>query len=160
MDYEEKLPQKNDQLQLLKNLLDQNMSDFHASLLSMDKETIISKSAEITAMTEANAFMQCGFIFEPGDVDVLLRMENPLKFVADQWPSDIAGLLDMGEFVGEAIEEVKKAPVQRRQEPAMPEKTKDPQAERPSVREQLRSAAREASQHPRQADKPRGGDTR
>ena len=111
-----------DQLQSLKDRMDQNMADFHASLLSMDKETIIAKSAEIASMQGAYEFMKNDFTFERGDAEILLRMENPLKFVAEQWPSDITELFDMSEQVGEAIMDAsKEAANQWRAEPTAPE---------------------------------------
>ena len=111
-----------DQIQTLKNLLDQNMSQFQAELLGMDKAEIIAKSAEIASMREAYAFMKEDFKFERGDAEILLRMENPLKFVANQWPSDIAELFDMNDQVGEAITDAgKEAAIQRDAEPVTPE---------------------------------------
>lgn len=97
-----------DQIQSLKDRIDQNMSDFQAELLGMDKAEIIAKSAEIAAMRGAHEFMKEYFRFEQGDAEILLGMENPLKFVATQWPSDIAELFDMNEQVGEAIVEAGK----------------------------------------------------
>ena len=52
-------------------------------------------SAEISAMQGAHNFMKKYFKFEPGNAEILLRMENPLKFVATQWRSDVAELFDM-----------------------------------------------------------------
>ena len=100
--------QKVDQIQSLKDRLDQNMSDFQAELLGMDKMEIIAMSAEISAMQGAHNFMKKYFKFEPGNAEILLRMENPLKFVATQWRSDVAELFDMNAQVGEAIVEAGK----------------------------------------------------
>lgn len=100
--------QKVDQIQSLKDRLDRNMSDFQAELLGMDKMEIIAMSAEISAMQGAHNFMKKYFKFEPGNAEILLRMENPLKFVATQWRSDVAELFDMNAQVGEAIVEAGK----------------------------------------------------
>lgn len=111
-----------DQIQSLKNLLDQNMSKFQAELLGMDKAEIIAKSAEIASMREAYTFMKEDFKFERGDAEILLSMDNPLKFVANQWPSEITELFDMSDQVGEAIMEAgKETAAQRGVEPATPE---------------------------------------
>ena len=48
------------------------------------------------------------FKFEQGNAEILLHMENPLKFVAAQWSSDMAELFDMNAQVGEAIVEAGK----------------------------------------------------
>ena len=102
-------------------------------------------------MQEAYDFMKNYYKFEQGDAEVLLRMENPLRFVADQWPSDIAGLFDMSDHVGEAIEEATKA--------AAPQRSERPQ-EKPSIRGQLREAARDTGQRQPPEIKPKGGDAR
>lgn len=106
--------QKAEQLQLLKDRLDQNMSDFQTELLSMDKAEIIAKSAQITAMQEAHDFVKEDFNFSPDDVAVLLNMENPLKFIADKWPSDLGTLLDMEDQIREAIGDAGKEAVAQR----------------------------------------------
>ena len=103
----------------LKAVLDQNMADFHASLLSMDKEDIIAKSGRISIMQDAYDFIK-EFEFKRSDVETLLRMENPLEFVANHWPSDMDGLFDMAALIGEAIDEAGKDAVaqQEAEQPA------------------------------------------
>ena len=98
----------------LNALLDQNMADFHASLLSMDKEDIIAKSGRISIMQDAYDFIK-EFEFKRSDVETLLRMENPLEFVANHWPSDLDGLFDMTALIGEAIDEAAKDTVAQRE---------------------------------------------
>lgn len=98
----------------LKAVLDQNMADFHASLLSMDKEDIIAKSGRISIMQDAYDFIK-EFEFKRSDVETLLRMENPLEFVANHWPSDLDGLFDMTALIGEAIDEAAKDTVAQRE---------------------------------------------
>ena len=114
----------------LNALLDQNMADFHASLLSMDKEDIIAKSGRISIMQDAYDFIK-EFEFKRSDVETLLRMENPLEFVANHWPSDMDGLFDMAALIGEAIDEAGKDAVAQQeaersapvQEPASQDKS-------------------------------------
>lgn len=137
----------------VKALLDQNMSEYQASLLRLDKPELIAKSAEIAAMQETYDFMKTEYKFERGDAEVLLRMENPLRFVAEQWPDDICSLFDMSGHVGEAIEDTAKATVPRHDE-------RSPAQEKPSIREQLRDAARDTGQRQPQESRARGGDAR
>ena len=114
----------------LNALLDQNMADFHASLLSMDKEDIIAKSGRISIMQDAYDFIK-EFEFKRSDVETLLRMENPLEFVANHWPSDMDGLFDMAALIGKAIDEAGKDAVAQQeaersapvQEPASQDKS-------------------------------------
>lgn len=142
--------------------LDQNMEDFQSSLMGMEKPQIIAQSAKITAMQEAYGYMMDGFVFEPGDAEILLRMDNPLEFVANQWPSEMVQLLDLGGQIGEAIEEAGKyETLQRKEDLSVPAaKRTDMQTEKPSVREQLRDNARKASQRPVSENYVKGGDAR
>ena len=99
---------------VLKAVLDQNMGEFHAALLNLDKEEIIAQSAKITAMQEAYDFLKEDFKFERGDIESLLRIENPLEYVADHWPSDMDGLFDMNDLVSEVIEAAGQEPAAHR----------------------------------------------
>jgi uncharacterized protein (DUF1778 family) len=123
----------------LKAVLKQNLSDFQESLLTMDQKELISKSAEIARMEDAYEFMVQDYSFRRGDAETLLGMENPLKFVAEQWTRDISNRFDLAVQVRKALAEAR--------EMAMPEKT--------SVREQLRKTSEEVSRQPVQKSSPR-----
>ena len=151
----------NEIVEVVKKMLEQNMSEYQASLMSLDKPELVAKSAEIAAMQEALDFMKNYYVFQKGDADTLLRMENPLRFVAEQWPSDIGGLLDMNSQVGEAIKEAAKvSPYHGERTPAQVKVDIPAQAERPSIREQLRDAARDTGQHQQTESRNRGGNAR
>ena len=137
----------------IKAVLDQNMSEYQAALLRLDKPELIEKSAEIAAMQEAYAFMKNDYVFQKGDAETLLHMENPLRFVAEQWPDDIGGMFDMRGHIGEAIEDAAKAAVPRRGRKASAQG-------KPSIRGQLREAARDTSQRQTPEAKARGGNAR
>lgn len=92
---------------VLNAVLDQNMAEFHASFLSMDKEEIIAKSGQISIVQDAYDFIK-DYDFKRSDVETLLRMENPLGFVASHWPADMDGLFDMKDMISEAIDEAGK----------------------------------------------------
>lgn len=145
-----------------KAMLDQNMEDFHASLMDMDKAKIIAQSAKIMAIQEAYDFMKNDFSYERGDAEILLHMENPLEFIAQQWPSEITGLFDMRDQIGTAIEEAGKyAAAQKRAEPSISTAKKSEfQTEKSSVREQLRDKTREAGQRSAPDSRAKGGDAR
>ena len=144
----------------VKAVLDQNMSEYQASLLHLDKPELIAKSAEIAAMQEAYDFMKTEYKFEWGDAEVLLRMENPLRFVAEQWPDDISSLFDMSGHVGDALDAAAKAVTHQRGEesPAQAKAAVPSQTGKPSIRGQLRDAVRDTGQPPK--DKAKGGDAR
>lgn len=142
---------KVNQVSALRTVLNQNMAEFHASLLDMEKEDIIAKSEKIAAMKAAHTFMVYDYYFRPGDADTLLRMENPLEFIANQWPFDVERHIDLRDYVGEVILDAKSAVSQYGQ---------DVTAEKPSVLGQLHSNMREIGQRSSQAERPRGGETR
>lgn len=134
--------------EVVREMLEQNMSEFQASLMLMDKPALIARSVEITAMQEAYDFMKNHYTFQKGDAETLLRMSNPLRFVAEQWPSEIYGLLDMGAQVREAIEDAAKvaAPRHSGRPPAAKMTEIHAQTEKPSIREQLRGTAQDVGQ--------------
>ena len=153
---------KAEQLQSLQDRLDQNMTDFHASLMGMGKEEIIAQSAKITAMQEAYDFLKEDFTFEQADVTLLLGMENPLKFIADKWPSDLAGLLDMDDQIREALDDAGKDAVSQRkaEQSALTEVKAVGQTGKTSVRNDLRDKVREVGQCSSSEGKAKGGEAR
>ena len=128
---------------------------YQAALSCMSPTELIEKSGDIAAMQAAYDFMKTDYKFEPGDAETLLRMENPLRFVADLWtvPGDMHGLFDMSDQVGEAIEEAAKA--------ASPQRSgQSSDQEKPSIRGQLRDAARDTGQRQPPEAKAKGGEAR
>lgn len=137
------------QLVEVKAKMEQEMADYHASLLCMRPEELIDKSGEITAMRESLSFVTNDYEFEPGDVETLLHMEKPLHFVASLWPSDLMSQLDLSCLISEELATAKayqEEPEPVPQEPDQPEKL--------SLRGQLRAAMREASQRQPQEGRP------
>lgn len=154
--------QQGQMVTVLKSVLDQNMTEFHESLLRMDKEEIIAQSAEITAMQAAYDFMKDDFKFERGDAETLLRMENPLQFIAEQWPSNMTELFDMRGQIGEAIMDAgKDAAAQQKTEQTRPaEKTPSIRSEKPSILNDLSDKKREVGQRSMAEGKAKGGEAR
>lgn len=121
------------QLQSLKDLLGQNMSDFQAELMRMDKAEIIAQSHQITAMQDAHSFMLNTFSFLPDEVTTLLNMENPLKFVADRWPFFIDVLdLTLTDLVRTVIEDAGKEAAAKREVDATRQDAAEPAAKSPA----------------------------
>lgn len=139
-------------VETVKVVMDQEMAEYHASLLTLDREELIRKSAEIASMQAALEFMKYDYTFDKGDAEVLLQMRRPLKYVASIWPTEIGFLLDMSTTLSEALETEKEYQKTATQESA--------QSEKPSVRERLQTAMQEVNRHPPQEDKPHGGDVR
>ena len=127
----------------IKAALDQNMSEYQAGLLCLDKSELIAKCSEIAAMRDVYDFMKRDYVFQEGDADALLRMENPLRFLAEQWPSDICGLFNMNVYMREAIkEETRAATPQHREKPSEQERASG----KSSVWKQLRHAEQKSGQ--------------
>ena len=143
MDYET-TQHETEVIQALNELLDKNMSDFEATLLGMTKEEI-AEIDEITSTREIYTFAR-EFGFEPREAALLLRMENPLQFIVDNFPC-----YNLAELAKNALESgtIKDTG-----------KEADAVREKPSVRGQLRAAAREVSQRPPPADRAKGGEAR
>ena len=90
-------------------------------------------------MEDVYEFMAQDYAFRCDDAETLLGMENPLKFVAEQWTRDISDRFDLAVHVRKALAKAR--------ETSMPEKT--------SVRDRLRNGSEEVSRHPVQKSIPR-----
>ena len=89
-------------------------------------------------------------------------MQNPLQFIAEQWPSNMSELFDMDGQIGEAIMDAgKNAADQQETEQAIPPEEKPHmQAEKPSILSDLSDKKREAGQRSMAASKVKGGEAR
>ena len=72
-------PSAQDKYTLLMKRLGQNYFAYRESLMSRDKESLIEKAAEITAMQEAYSYLTTKFEFRDEMLDDVLALENPLK---------------------------------------------------------------------------------
>lgn len=142
-------------VEAVKALMDQEMAEYHASLLTLDKEELIRKSVEIASMQAALEFMKYDYTFYKGDAEVLLQMKKPLGFVASTWPTETGILLDMSDVISETLETIKD---EQRKSTAMLQS--HARTDKPSVHEQLQTALQEVNRHPPQEDKSKGGDAR
>lgn len=77
-------PSAQDKYTLLMKRLGQNYFTYRESLMSRDKESLIEKAAEITAMQEAYSYLTTKFEFRDEMLDDVLALENPLKYFADR----------------------------------------------------------------------------
>lgn len=66
-----------DKYTLLMKRLGQNYFAYRESLMSRDKESLIEKAAEITAMQEAYSYLTTKFEFGDEMLDDVLALENP-----------------------------------------------------------------------------------
>ena len=95
--------------------------------------------------------MMDDFPFDPAEVNNLLKLKDPLFFLADRW------LLPMEDpsFVHDILEVLSDPQCLKKYIANTP-----PQAKKPSVRKQLRNAVQTASQRPPAGHKHPGEDAR
>lgn len=172
MDYNAKQPladltdsvqQKEETIQALYDLLDKNMADFDAALVGMDKAEIADMK-EVSDTRETYDFIRYHYgEFEQHEAELLLRMENPLKFMVDNWPCYNLETLAMNYLENKTVEESGKEVL-----PRSDHNTKNADAaKKPSVLkqiknnlEQLKTNRQESRQQSITAERPKGGEAR
>ncbi len=147
-------------IRALYDLLDKNMADFDTALEGIDKaETADMK--EVSDTREIYEFIRYSYDeFGQRDVELLLRMENPLKFIVDNWPCHDLETLAMNHLTDKEMEGSGKE--------ALPQPVHDRKdAEKPSILKQIktslgqiRAKRQEARQQPVMAEPPKGGEPR
>ena len=96
-------PSAQDKYTLLMKRLGQNYFAYRESLMSRDKESLIEKAAEITAMQEAYSYLTTKFEFRDEMLDDVLALENPLKYFADRWLLPVSDVFDVDMDIRENI---------------------------------------------------------
>ena len=96
-------PSAQDKYTLLMKQLGQNYFAYRESLMSRDKESLIEKAAEITAMQEAYSYLTTKFEFGDEMLDDVLALENPLKYFADRWLLPVSDVFDVDMDIRENI---------------------------------------------------------
>ena len=74
--------------------LNQNLSDYHDSLRTLDKKEIIGEAGMIAAMSDAHYYLTAIHVFNESEVEYLLLFQNPLEVVADKWYERLSQLDD------------------------------------------------------------------
>ena len=117
--------------------LGQNWVSLRDDWLSMDKEILIEKAPEIAAVQDVYAYITQGMTFEKSEVEALLSLENPLKYLADRWPKPVSDLIDMDDLLEEYIGDIQSSPEYLAQKGAA--------TARESVHDRLQKAAQRVS---------------
>lgn len=139
-------PSPDRMLGLMKRL-GQNWGTLRESWLSMDKEALIEKATEIAAVQDAYAYVIQYMTFEKSEVEALLSLENPLKYLADRWPRPVSELIDMDDLLEEYIGDIPSSPEYLAQ--------KDATTARESVHDRLQKAVQQAVRQDHPAEKGR-----
>ena len=162
-DLTDSVRQKEEAVQALYNLLDKNMADFDAALAGVDKAEIADMK-EVTDMREIYDFIRYhSGEFEQREAELLLRMENPLKFIVDNWPCYNLETLAMNHLANKEIEKSGKEAL-----PQTCHDTKDATTDKkPSVLkqikinlEQLKANRQKTCQQSIKAERPKGSEAR
>ncbi len=69
--------------------IEKNFSDYKASVLKLDKQSIFDKAAEIAAMEQVVHYMTNIHGYYERDIDYLLKFQNPLELVADYYQANL-----------------------------------------------------------------------
>lgn len=67
--------------------LERNYADYRAKIARMDTTEIFESIEEITATKEMYEYLSDRHRFEPGQLDYLLRFQNPLEVLCDLYVS-------------------------------------------------------------------------
>ena len=94
------------QVQALQERLDQNLAAYNASLMGKSKQELIEESEAITITRAAYEYMRDSFDYSYGDANLLLKLDDPLYYLASRWSLsfDLSG--DDDDTIGEMIEEL------------------------------------------------------
>ena len=140
---------KGPQVQQLKERLKQNLAVYTAALMEKSKSELIKDSEKITNTLTAYSYMKHSYEYTHNDADLLLKLDDPLHYLASRWSMafDLSG--DDDDTIQEIIEELEDpANLRRAQEAAAPV-----QAGKPSVLDQLHKTGQEMDQRPPQEDR-------
>lgn len=106
-------------LQALNDLLDKNMFDFDSALPDMTEEEI-AEDKEITFMRGTYTFLRYNQEFGRDEAEFLLRMENPLKYIVDNWPCYNLAELARNALESRTVENAEKdTSTQQKSEPSL-----------------------------------------
>ena len=140
---------KGPQIQQLKERLAQNLAVYTAALMEKSKSELIKDSEKITNTLTAYSYMKHSYEYTHNDADLLLKLDDPLHYLASRWSMDFDLSGDDDDTIQEIIEELEDpANLRRAQEAAAPV-----QAGKPSVLDQLHKTGQEMDQRPPQEDR-------
>ena len=79
----------------LTDRLNRNLSDYHTSLLALNKHEIIGEAGMIAAMADTHYYLTLRHVFSASEVEYLLLFQNPLEVVADMRYERVSQLNDI-----------------------------------------------------------------
>ena len=88
------------QTALLRERIEQNYADFKAETIRLDSKSVFELASTIAAVSDAHFYMTTHEWADCYATDFLLKCENPLKQLAEEWE---AYREDMGEDFGKML---------------------------------------------------------
>jgi len=140
-----------EQVDQLKAVLDRNYTEFYASTIKLDAHALIERSRYIADVQEAYKYLRDHFQYGQHETAALLSLQNPLKYIADNWLSPVSEVFDVDTDIRDNIAEIAEHPEYPRSE----EVGAAMSTEKQSLHDRLQNAAKKAAQHPAQEGKPR-----
>lgn len=97
-------PEQDRRLELVKRL-GQEYVRYREDVLLLEKETVYNIAPEIVKMQDAYAFLVEHYKFSPEEIESMLFLHNPLKYMARQWPNTVSEILheELDDLVKEEI---------------------------------------------------------
>lgn len=122
------ISQKDKHSELMKRL-GQNYFAYMDNLKSLSNDALIRNAREIAIVQEVYAYLAEHYSFQPDEVEAMLRLDNPLHYIAERWPKVIYDTFPVEDKVQEDIFEISK---------------NIPPQEQISMKERLQKAVQEA----------------
>lgn len=96
------LTQEDPQVELIKRL-GQNYFAYMEKLDSLSAGALVASAREIAAVQEVYTYLTEHYAFQPGEAELLLRLDDPLGYMAGRWPKNVYDTFPVEDKVAEDI---------------------------------------------------------
>ena len=96
------LAQEDLQVELIKRL-GQNYFAYMEKLDSLSTGALVASAREIATVQEVYTYLTEHYAFQPGEAELLLRLDDPLGYMAGRWPKNVYDTFPVEDKVAEDI---------------------------------------------------------
>lgn len=96
------LTQEDPQVELIKRL-GQNYFAYMEKLDSLSTGALVASAREIATVQEVYTYLTEHYAFQPGEAELLLRLDDPLGYMAGRWPKNVYDTFPVEDKVAEDI---------------------------------------------------------
>ena len=96
------LAQEDLQVELIKRL-GQNYFSYMEKLDSLSTGALVASAREIATVQEVYTYLTEHYAFQPGEAELLLRLDDPLGYMAERWPKNVYDTFPVEDKVAEDI---------------------------------------------------------